>query len=343
MSTFLRAFFGGWFLAIKHPFLILIRWLLNVAMALIFVAPLARLLSRDLDRSLYGAAQMTHLDYQYLLSFMDRFSGQLGTLKIWFLPAMVVFALLNLFFSGGIYAAIQRPKSSAPRAFFSACAGNFAGLLITLGWCLLLFLLLVALPLKALDMMDAELTGRINEWWRNLFYWALLVPVLLFLATYVLRVYDYARLLACRPQEEAGPFNRAFLSFFKAAGFCWRHHSGTLALWFVFLLVHGLLFFVFNWIKPLLPAGTDGWWFQVLAGQLLIAARMTTSLASMGGALTYLKLQTPSGHEAADATMTLGREAKPLEPTHPPAFVGTANEVREPLASPDPFSADKTS
>jgi len=308
MGLILRACFDGWVIALGKPVYIILRWLINLVAAVLVVAPIARLLAKDLEHSIHGDELVAgSLDPFYPWQLYERFSGQLDLLRDTRLILYLGFAVVAVYLSGGILSGLQCDERRSIRGFFAACGKRFPALItvalvsLAMFWVALVVPLTLSYPLPSLVDSDAG------------YYYAWLVfgVLSILLASWVARFYETWRLLVTEPNRPI----RLFANFRRALVFNVRRHFGTFPIWVFFTGIHVALFPIYAWLVPKLGFDTsNGLIIELLAGQAFILARITTDLAFSGGMLSYLR-----GHEV------LPTPARPLvvepEPVDPPKLL----------------------
>jgi hypothetical protein len=276
----------GWWIALRHPLLILCKWLLNLSFAFVLVFPVAGLIKTDLNHSLRAEALESKIPADYLIEFVHHYADQLSGISAYYPLLFLVFALCNIFLSGGILEFIQSDERPGWGRFLPACGYRSPPLIFSTFLSGVLFVMLVAFPLMLMGMLLRFLRNYIPDA-MLIFYvqmGSLLLILLLFTA--VVRVHDYARLLVTRPGATYGGLSFMFSikSFAKAILFTRRYHVATFILMALFLIVHGVVIWLHGEALPRLDARLGGgYWLALGLGQLLILARVTTSLATMAG------------------------------------------------------------
>ena len=295
-SSILSLFIQGWKLALARPVLAFLKWLLNMVTALILAFPIFQWLSEDLDHSNLPAQLNGQLDTLYVLEFLERFGGQLEIHRVYWLPFVLLFALLNIYLSGGILTSLNKGFKMAGPTFFSACQRHFA----TFFWiglaCAFLTAVLVLWPLSRMDdwynyLEDHYPDGRLM----HLSFWFGVMSILLFLFTLTARLYDYARIAVCLSVSEEGESDRVTLirgmrHFGRALFFTLKHYFKSLTLWLTFFLFPIALYFVFQWLDL---AGTflpnAGPWFALGFGQVLLFMRIFSGIGRLGAEMRFFE------------------------------------------------------
>ncbi len=290
-----NAFFRGWGIGLKNPSLVFMKWFFNLLAALLIVGPIFDLLSNQLDHSQLADSLLPRVDGLALEQLMLANRETLSSFATYWLPIAIIFLLLNIYLNGGILDAIQRERRPSWAHFFDACGHHFGSLLGVLLLAAMLSILLAA----PLVWGAGRLLGYLEAWFPSERFtlsvqWGLMILLPLLAGTWLLRVYDYARILVCQPVGEEGleahsPW-RTMAHFFRSIGFTCRFYGKTLLLWILFFLSQIALFPLFGLIKPHLEVGGPlGIYTELGAGQILILLRIVAGIALLAGQAKFLQ------------------------------------------------------
>lgn len=294
----------GILLAFSHPFLILFLWLSQMLIAWMMIEPIALQLSRSLDHSVLRDTLANGFDLAWLREWLAQLGAFVQGISFYQKALLVAFLAARYYLSGGIFSALWLGRLS-PYQFFYACSNRFLGQLLLLLPMTLMFVLFVPLPLWLLSwsvqgMHTIGLSVHACFW----VFWLGFAFVAIFMFSAVYRVYEYSRLLYCAPGSFAGPAKNPLICFWRAFVFCVRHHVPTFLIVSGFALLHPLLIWAFakgqNWM---LPEETRFWWIFG-AGQVLVLARIITSLGAHGAHLALLRRLGLEKKAAAPPTAT---------------------------------------
>ena len=326
-----RAYFQGLGLALKHPALIFLKWFANLACALVIVLPLLELLGADLNHSLSGRELFQQMETMYFFEFLHKFRRQISELVgAWPIVAML-FALVSLFLTGGILEVLQRQQRPSWSELFAFCGFHFGSLLLTWILAVLLFAVVVVLPIAFLEWFVLKMEWA-GEWLLFWCYWSGLALILLLLGSWVLRVYDYARILVCRSADEGVRKRHTFIGtmtlFIQAIKFTNRYHVRTFSLWILFLATNLAIFPLYAFVSPLLsPNHPLGYLQEWGMGQVTILWRITAGLAALGGQMVFMRarLETEAAPPPAEPEI-------PVEPAHEPEPFDAERQTVDPYA-----------
>ena len=280
----IKSFFSGWGKTLALPSLVFLRWFLNLAFAVILVAPIMELLAIDLDHSVLSDDLLDRMDILYPGEFANRFHGELEGIKAYRLGFLLAFGLFNLYLSGGIIAALHAENRLSWRQFFNRCGQHFFPLILTVLLGLGFFFAAVVIPFAVVTAIYDSISSSLSPQWALSFYWLGTGATFLFLGSFAWRVYDMARILVCSETSQRNVFSQ----FSRALSFTWRFHYATFFLWALFALTHIGLFALYFWLKPYLPLQSSlGMWAELGAGQLLLLGRIAVGIASLAGLLTF--------------------------------------------------------
>ncbi|MDJ0840742.1 MAG: hypothetical protein QNK37_29795 [Acidobacteriota bacterium] len=282
MLAVIRACTEGWLLALRLPSYVLLKWLVNLVIALCIVAPLAGLLAMDLDHSLFSAELLDGMDLHYPWELADRFGERLAVLqdgRLWF---YALFVLVALYLNGGILTGLQTDTKLPWSRFFNRCGRFFPNMVIMaavslgMAWVACILVLVIA---------RYTAVPALGETW--LFWlWAVLIAFGIMVLTWVARFYDVWRLMVTYPDMPA----QTTTNFARAFRFTARYHKSTFVVWAFYVAVHVGLVAFYLWLVPKLGFnGENGLWIELIAGQILIIMRIFVGLAHLGGMLTLLR------------------------------------------------------
>lgn len=271
----------GWMLALTHPFLILLRYVCNAALAWLLLKPFLEAFAERLDRSVLRESLADGIPISLVNFFAGTYDDFFDAAEAHQVFFLVLFVLIGVYFSGGIIHCLWR--RSGPRGFFEACQRHFLELLGILAFTLVMYVVGVGIPI----VLFAYGLNLYNDWSElsvptlRLVWWGGVVLIVLMMGSAVVRVKEYARLMVCEPNQTT-PF---YVHFWRALVFTRRHHVATFFLLMGFLAFHPLLIWAFDF----LPREGGQWWTAILVGQGLIVARIAASLATQQGQLLFLQ------------------------------------------------------
>lgn len=328
MQSWIAAWIGGLVLALKHPGLVALRWLLNLGTAWIIVTPVAALVASDLAGTNYDPF-VEGIDPSFLWEFYNRNREALDQLRrergFWFL----LFMAANLAVSGGILETLQRDRIMGPQRFIEACFKRLPFLavafVVNLGMIWLAFLIATAIAGRVVPFLPVG--------W-HLIGWLLFFAFGLLLMSWVLRFYDNWRLLMTQPDQAAKPV----LHFLKAFGFTVKYHIGTFAIFVFFWVIQLVVIWMHSGFAA--TSQTTGWMALSMA-QLFIIARVYVSLAHVSS--MYCFLRDKDGLTAATASSKTTAPEEPEEEAAPFAEYDDAYDYTqdEADAQPEPIENPK--
>ena len=331
------AYFKGLGLALKHPFMVFLKWILNLAFAALLIRPLFRLLTVDLDHSQVGRDLWTGLDLNYLLETFYRSRPALPGHLLLALLGGFLFLWLNLYLTGGILHGLQQKRGLSAKRFGQACSDRLKPMFSNLICCAVLLSAAVLVPFVAWDVfLENQYAAFPKSLLQLRIYWAGVVFIALFLFTWVARVHDFSRVLICRNTGSESAYAGllgGIRAFFKAMGFTTRYFVSSWILWLLFtatqLLLIGLFLYSF---QSTADQGPQWFWWELIPGQLLVLARIGCGLGGLAGAALFLNSRLhprgqapepqaqPKAEEGVPATTGgTGAEYKPSETEADPA------------------------
>jgi len=278
------AWWTGWSAALGMPGILLLKWAINLILAAAVVSPLALLLSRALGHSALGERAFARVGIDTAIEFGLAHGGELTLAALVFAPLLLVYLLVNLYLTGGVLRRLRTGVREPWGEFFRACQRSFFPL-VRVG----LFAVLLAAALLGPSAYGlARLVGALTEdasapqplFYLTWLHWA----ILFFLATWVTRVYDYARIAVC-----LDPGARARSAFLRALAFTWRRGAKTLVLWL--LLVAPAPALTALLATAPLAGGVDttgAMWASVALGQALLLLRILGGFAALGGQMQFM-------------------------------------------------------
>jgi hypothetical protein len=278
------AWWTGWSAALGMPGILLLKWALNLVLAVAVVSPLALLLSSALGHSALGEQAFTRVGIDTAIEFGLAYGGELRLAALVSVPLLLVFLLVNLYLTGGVLHRLRTGVRESWDEFFRSCQRNFWPL-VRVGLCTAL---LAAALLGPSGYGLARLVGALTEdaadpqplFYLTWLYWA----ILFFLASWVARVYDYARIaLFLQPGATA---RRAFL---RALVFTLRRGTKTLLLWLLLVAPAPALTALLATAPVAGGVETTGaMWASVALGQALLLLRILGSFAALGGQMRFM-------------------------------------------------------
>ena len=264
--------------------IVLVIFLVNFCLGLCLALPMFNILQRESNNSLAFDNLVSDFDFTVFSDFL-RISGELlkpllpiGLLLTGF------YALLNVFFSGGILSQFTIRGTFQLSEFLKNSAHHFTRflllflikllfLLLTLGVCLVLFGIFGAIGYGGTEI--------------KFFSWMVFPLVLaFFFFTYLLNVGEYAKVLLYR-DALLNPWK----AFIKAAGYVLQNFKPMQIYWSV-LLVSFLLLLLYLWLESSIGM-TSGFtiWFMFLTQQVFIFVRVFIKVWNLSNSFDYLSLK----------------------------------------------------
>ncbi len=266
----------------------------TVLFALAAALPLAALLARSLDHSLWAGRMLANFDPGWIFETVQKTGG--GSPMTSYLPAALALAggfyLLATFLAGGTIAAFAGPPGPHDAAlFWGACGRNFARLLRLALFSAVFYGIVIAIAAgleaageRAFRNSMAERPVAIYSWTRS--------AVVFLLAACVNLVFDYARVRLV--VEDRRGAVRAALGSFR---FVWRHFGLTAGAYAIALVALGVVATAGHVIVHAIPTTAPGWPLLLLvAQQAFVVGRIGIKLvfyATATGIYTALKAPLP--------------------------------------------------
>ena len=285
VRSILHAWWTGWELALRMPGIVILKWLVNLGFAAVAVLPVALLLTDHLADSVAGEQAFESMGIDIAAEFVLAAWPQLRLAAMAAVPIALAYPFVNLYLTGGILHRLRAGLREPWAGFFGACNRNLFPLIRVGLMTLLLAALVLGLPHYALGRLVSALTenatGPQPLFYLTWLHWAI---VLLF-ASWVARVYDYARIAVFLQ-----PTSKATTAFVRGIEFTLRRGTETLGLWLLLVLPPLLLTVLFA-TAPIAGgvATTAAMWVSLALGQALLALRILGSFAALGGQMRFMQ------------------------------------------------------
>lgn len=166
------AIIRGWTRALSHPILILLKWLMNLSFAYLILGPLAVFLSDHLDEATAASGLETQTTIGYTFEFFQVYSGQIEGVRMYWVPLLIIFLILNLFLSGGVLAALQQDGRFPLNQLVRSCLKHITPLSIALvltgftaGFAIIMPLHLLELGVRALEETSFDKPTLLIIYW----------------------------------------------------------------------------------------------------------------------------------------------------------------------------------
>lgn len=278
------AYVGGWGWALGAPGVVLLLWIVLMLFAGALSLPAAAVLRDYLAHSTVAERAMDRMPWDVFVELVFGHAATWRAAALGAVPLVVAFLLLSLYLSGGVLERLwdgaRRPWSE----FFAACHRHVWRLVLVA----VLTLMLAAALLGPAHYGSAWLVERFTEdtagpapsVYATWAHWA----VLLLLASFVARVYDYSRILAV-----AEPNRPAITAFFGGVAFTLRNGARTLLLWLLLTLTPVAFAAVYGKVSGAIGyADANAMWINVGLGQMLVLLRIVARLATLAGQMQLL-------------------------------------------------------
>jgi hypothetical protein len=278
------AWWSGWKAALGMPGILLLKWIVNLILAAAVVSPVALLLSDALGHSALGEQAFARVGTDAAIEFALAHMAELRLAALTSVPLVLAYLLVSLYLTGGILHRLRAGVREPWGEFFRSCQQSLWPL-VRVG----LFTLVLAAALlgpahyglaRLVEALTTDAASPQPLFYLTWLHWA----ILFFLASWVARVYDYARVAVfLRP---AGSARRAFL---RAMAFTLRRGTKTLLLWL--LLVLPALALTAVLASAPIAGGVEtsaGMWASVALGQALLLLRIAASFATLGGQMQFM-------------------------------------------------------
>ncbi len=173
---------------------VLILWVTNALFSLILTIPIYLLLTVNIGHSLISNLLNQTIDYVWLLQFRHQFSIELSQIPILLYGVILIYILLNTFYSGGLLSVFNQPVKNHVIDFF------YGGVKY---WFRFFKVLLISIILYLIIFSLYEITGRLNAllfgsqagYYGDFIFRLVRYIVLLFFIGIVTVITDYARVL----------------------------------------------------------------------------------------------------------------------------------------------------
>jgi len=274
------SFFSGYATALKYPGLILAKWWLNILFAACVLLSFGGFVFRNQPDSLSLTEKLSVTQVaEFLQQAMPHFEAVTFSAVAW----VLFFLLISVGFNGGIIKVYQSRQRQKWSQFTASCVRYFPSMLVISIFTLILAALIYEGMVGVLYMIDiaAKATGSPSL---EFFASGLLFLVILLLWSWLTRVYDVARILACEACDR-----RPIRAFIRSIGFVRRHHIATFGIWLLYTLVLILINLGYLWSRDWVEIqGPKSLWITIGVGQLLILTRAVNAMASWAGFNAFL-------------------------------------------------------
>jgi hypothetical protein len=280
----LAAWWSGWKAALGMPGVLILKWSVNLTFAAAAVLPFALLLADHLGNSVVGEQAFESLGTDIAAEFALATWPQLRLAALASAPIALVYLLVNLYLTGGILHRLRSGLREPWAEFFASCNRYFC-MLIRVGLLsAVLAALVLGLPHYALARLVETLTenaaGPQPLFYLTWLHWA----TLLLLASWVARVYDYARIAAFLQPE-----SKARTALLRGIGLTMRRGAKTLVLWLLLVVPAPALTALLATAPVAGGVETTGaMCASVALGQALLLLRILGSFAALGGQMRFM-------------------------------------------------------
>jgi hypothetical protein len=264
--------------------MVLVIFLVNFGLGLILAFPAFNILQAESDNSLAFNNLIADLDFTVFSDFL-RISGKaLKPLLPIGLILTTVYAILNIFFSGGILSQFTIRDTFRLFDFLKNSAHHFVRFLL-LFLVQLLFLLFAAI----VSLVLFGVFGAIGWGDTELKFFAWMIPPIAFLffyLTYLFNVGEYAKVLLHR-DALLNPWK----AFWKASNYVFRNFKTMQVYWSV-LLVTFLFLLFYLWLESSIGM-TSGFtiWLMFFVQQSFIFGRVFIRIWNLSNTFDYLSLR----------------------------------------------------
>ena len=242
------AYFLGLARALRHIPLILLKLLVNLVISFAMIAPLRKILHNELDSNHQAGDLVERMDYGYFSHLVGQNEGAWDAMAATWWPLVILLMVVNVYLSGGILETIQRSDRAGWREIFRACRVHFLPLVLTIALSLVFAIVVVIIPLAALDAGLGKVEGMADP---QILVWSFWIAVLIGV---LLLIYAMTQIAT---RFESNRFGRATFviavlalsayGLFNLFGFIRdieHNHPDQLlsynAYWFGFILIMGL-------------------------------------------------------------------------------------------------------
>ena len=248
-----------------------ILFVIQLLFAVILLFPLRAQWESVLGHSLMGEEILQGYGMMFFVEFIAHFDKVVSMVGSMLLIVGIVFLLVSIFLSGGIFDTfVSKEKYTANRFFGSS--GHFFWRFFRLFLFSLPFILIGVLLMKGLGTLSKSIAGDSEPW--IVFLTLVRYLILFFLLFFIQMAFDYAKIRTVI-EDRRDMVKTALRSF----GFCFRHLGKVLGLYYLVALAGIALFVVFVLVKRIIPGGTGlGMLFLLIWQQLYALSRVGIKL-----------------------------------------------------------------
>jgi hypothetical protein len=264
--------------------IVLLLFLVNFCLGLFIAFPTFNILQTESQNSLAFDNLVADFDFTVFSDFLRKSGKSLKPLLSISLILTAIYAILNVFFSGGILSQFTIRDTFRLPDFLKNSAHYFWKFLLLFLILLLFFLLTLGVCVVLFGVFGAIGCGDTEP---KFFVWMILPIVFAFFyITYLLNVSEYAKVLLHR-DTLLKPWN----AFWKASSYVFSNFKTMQVYWSV-LFVSFLLLLLYFWLE--LSIGmTSGFtiWLMFLIQQIFVFSRVFVKVWNLSNAYDYVSLK----------------------------------------------------
>ncbi len=286
IETLIRCMGRGWLGALKAPGVIIACWLANVVAALLFARVLWTSMNGHFGDSVLVDELRDQLTIHHLLDWLVNEGGAIpSALKALGWVAVLYVAAMT-YLSGGFVAAAAEGRRLSLSEFHAAARRHFLPFTAFATATAILGYVLFTFPKRLLDAGGDWLGQAATVAWPTFWYQLVVWGVLGIVVSYVLRVFDYARVAYATAPEPS-----LLRAYWFGLTVPLRRFVTTLVLWLVPAVIAYGLVFALSYTYSVNGGPTLGETLWAIgATQIAILFRITGSCARLASAVAYAEV-----------------------------------------------------
>ncbi len=281
MISIFNAFNSGIKDVYKNKKLVLIFYLIQFIFAYFLTKPFADLVAKTFNKSTLSDVILQKFNYLHF-SIMIRDIGKGVNLFGLFVPLLILYSLIIIFLTAGVYWLFFSKTEFKLSEFFSRCGNYFSRFLKLYSISFLFYFGCIILFLVLMGLKSTLTEDSISEVWPLIFTFVN-VGILVMLVAMVMMLFDYAKVILIT-ETHTGMFS----AISEAAMFFMMNFFKTIGIYLLYILTTILLFVILKFINSFILTDT---FFTIsiffVLSQLFVFLRQYLRLALFGSIIIY--------------------------------------------------------